>query len=442
MSRTMLLTIAAIVGTMCLCDQARANADLADENAQLKSRVNTLEKQVEGLTAALSPEEKSKAEAVAAGKKPLWSKLDVQFYGYIKGDAAYDNSRTTSGNFIVWADNDSGRGNDDEFNLTANETRLGLNINGPQDNGMQASGKVEFDFYGSGASENKAKIQMRHAYAQLSWPDEGLSLLAGQTWDVISPLNPTTLNYTVMWDVGNIGYRRPQIRLTKDIMLSGEKSLKIAGAVSRTIGRSVATTNLTSESGEDAGFPTVQARVGMTMPWLEAGPTTFGISGHFGQEEYDTSAGTDNSRDFDSWSVNLDLLQPINSWMTLKAEVFKGENLDSYFGGIGQGVRAVKVGTTTVSHDREISSKGGWCALALGPWDKWTFNTGIGIDDVDADDVNVGDRTLNRAVFANAIYALNKHADVGVELSHWRTDYRGRGDADDVRIQGSLKYKF
>jgi DcaP outer membrane protein len=438
MSRTIILAVAAIVGTMCVCDRARANANLADENTQLKNRVDTLEKQVQGLTSALSPEEKSKAKAVAEGKQSVWSKLDVQFYGYIKGDAAYDNSRTTSGNYMVWADNESVRKNDDEFNMTANETRLGLNINGPSDKYMQTSGKVEFDFYGSGASENKAKIQMRHAYVQLQWPDRGLSLLAGQTWDVISPLNPTTLNYTVLWDVGNIGYRRPQIRLTKNLMLSGETSLKFEGAISRTIGRDVTVVGVTSESGEDAGFPTLQGRIGMTKPWLAAGSTTFGVSGHMGQEEYDVSTTTDSNRDFDSWSVNLDLLQPITGWMTLKAEVFKGENLDSYFGGIGQGVRTVTGG----GHDREISSKGGWCALAFGPWDQWSFNTGIGIDDVDADDVNVGDRTLNRAVFANAIYALNKHADVGVELSQWRTDYRGRGDADDVRLQTSLKYKF
>jgi hypothetical protein len=176
----------------------------------------------------------------------------------------------------------------------------------------------------------------------------------------------------------------------------------------------------------------------MTKPWLEAGPMTFGVSGHIGKEEYDTSATSTSGRDFDSWSVNFDYLQPLTSWMTLKAEVFKGENLDSYFGGIGQGVRSVPGG----GHDREIGSEGGWCALALGPWDQWSFNTGIGIDDVDRDDVNVGDRTLNRVVFANAIYALNEHADVGVELSHWRTDYRGPGDADNVRLQAALKYKF
>ncbi len=412
---------------------AQGGSALADENAELRDRVENLEKQVQELAAT--------DEGQASTRKPLWSNLDVQFYGYIKGDAAYDNSRTTTGNYVVWVNNEGSNSNDDEFNLTANETRLGVAISGPKGGGMETSGRVEFDFFGSDAAENKAKIQMRHAYLQVEWPEDGLGLLAGQTWDVISPLNPSTLNYTVLWDAGNIGYRRPQIRLTKRLPLSGDTSVKLEGAISRTIGRNVGVAGINSESGEDAGFPTVQGRVSATFPWLPAGATTVGLSGHRGQEEYDIDS-TGSNRDFDSWSLNLDFLQPITGWMAFKAELFRGENLDSYFGGIGQGVRAVKSGSTVVGHDREISSKGGWCALTLTPWDQWTFNAGIGIDDVETDDVNVGDRTLNRSVFGNAIYALNQNVDVGVELSHWRTDYRGSGDADDVRIQTSLKYKF
>jgi len=61
---------------------------------------------------------------------------------------------------------------------------------------------------------------------------------------------------------------------------------------------------------------------------------------------------------------------------------------------------------------------------------------------VDSDDVNPGDRTRNRSIFGNALYAINKHATAGLELSHWQTDYRGLGEADDVRLQGSLIYKF
>lgn len=435
MSRKMVVVVTFIATMVSPIVWAQGGSGLADENAQLRDRVENLEKQVQELAAAAGSE--GKAVGQESAKKPLWSSLDVQFYGSVKGDASYDNSRTTSGNYVVWVDRETENRNDDEFNMTANETRLGMAISGPKGQGMETSGLVEIDFFGSDAPENKAKIQMRHAYLKVDWPADGLSLLAGQTWDVISPLNPATLNYTVLWDAGNIGYRRPQIRLTKGIMLSGDTSLKFEGAISRTIGRNVGIQGVTSESGEDAGFPTVQGRVGATFPWLRAGATTVGISGHRGQEEYDIDTAGAN-RDFDSWSVNLDFLQPISSWITFKAELFKGENLDSYFGGIGQGVRTAG----DDGHDREIRAKGGWCALAFTPWNQWTFNTGIGIDDVKAEDVNPGDRTLNRSVFGNAIYALNKNVDVGVELSHWRTDYRGEGDADNVRLQTSLKYKF
>lgn len=419
----------------------QTNQDLANENAELKNRVENLERQVQALAGGAT--EAGTATADAAAKKPVWSNLDIQFYGFIKGDASYDSSSAYPGNYVVWTDSEANNNNDDKFNLTANETRLGFKVNGPKGKSMQTSGQVEFDFYGSPAPENKAKIQMRHAFLTMAWPESDFSILAGQTWDVISPLNPSTLNYTVLWDAGNIGYRRPQIRLTKEMLWTPPMRLKFEGAISRTIGRNPV--NVTSkETGEDAGFPTVQGRVGLQFPWLAAGTTSMGVSGHYGQEEYDLD-NTGRDRHFDSWSINFDILQPITKWMTLKAEIFSGENLDSYFGGIGQGVRAVRSTTPpirTISHDREIGSAGGWCAASLGPWNKWQFNVGLGIDDVDADDVNPGDRTLNRSVFGNAVYAMNKNTDVGFELSHWKTDYKGTSDGDDVRLQASFKYKF
>ena len=330
----------------------QAGANVADENAILKDRVDTLEQQVQDLTASMGNQPQQNS-----GKPSLWSNVDVQFYGYIKADAAYDNSRVTTGNYIVWVDREGNR-DDDEFNLTANETRLGFALTGPKTSGMVTTGKVEFDFFGNYAAENKAKIQMRHAYLQVEWPDSDFSLLAGQTWDVISPLNPSTLNYTVLWDVGNIGYRRPQMRITKSMIVAAPTTkLTLQGAISRTIGRDVLGPGAPSESGEDAGFPTLQGRVGLTFPWLEAGSTAVGVSGHWGREEYDTTASGDSTK-FDTWSINLDMLQPITPKVTFKAELFVGDNLGAYFGGIGQTVRAVKDSNgVTTGYANEIDRK-------------------------------------------------------------------------------------
>ncbi|MHC4367526.1 MAG: hypothetical protein ACYSW8_07910, partial [Planctomycetota bacterium] len=87
-------------------------------------------------------------------------------------------------------------------------------------------------------------------------------------------------------------------------------------------------------------------------------------------------------------------------------------------------------------------SAGGWIAASLGPWHKSYFNVGLGIDDVDRGDVQDGDRTLNRSIFANVFCPINKNVDWALELSHWKTDYAGPGDADSFRIQTAFIYKF
>jgi len=132
-------------------------------------------------------------------------------------------------------------------------------------------------------------------------------------------------------------------------------------------------------------------------------------------------------------------MQPICSKVTLKAELYTGENLDTYLGGIGQGVIT---DTTKLNYYEEIGSKGGWIAASLGPWNTKRFNVGISMDDVDRGDVNEGDRILNRCVFGNVYCAVNKQTDVAFELSHWRTEYLGPGDGDSLRAQMALIYKF
>jgi len=237
----------------------------------------------------------------------------------------------------------------------------------------------------------------------------------------------------VLWVGGNIGYRRPQVRLTKDLSVTDKVKVKLEGALSRTIGRTTPAP-VSSETGEDAGFPTLQGRVSATFPFFGPKPTTIGISGHSGREEYDIDVSGTNET-LKSQSINLDVTQPICKWMTLKAELFSGKDLDSYLGGINQGVN-----TTTY---KSIDSEGGWVAASLGPWGKWSSSIGYGADNVDRDDVAAGTgRTRNCCLFGNVRYDVNAHAQIGLELSRWETNYRGAGDAKDTRVQASFIYKF
>ncbi len=432
MKKRILLIVVGLLTFACAAQAAGGGSDAASENAELKKRVEKLDKELAELKKAVT--EQGQATGTLPTKKPILSSLDIQLYGYIKLDAAYDTSRTDPGNYVKWVERENTNKDDDQFNMTANQSRFGMMITGPDDGVMKASGRAEVDFY-EGGSENKARLMMRHAYMKMDWPADRFSVIAGQTSDVISPLVPTTVNYSVAWWSGNIGYRRPQIRLTKEVGLDNGADLKLEGAVARTIGRADAIAG--TESGEDAGSPSLQARVSTTIDLFEVAPAAVGLSGHYGREEYDIAADGSN-KEFRTWSLNVDFVQPVHSWLAIKSELFTGENLNAYLGGIGQGV------TTAAGPNQydEIGSAGGWIAASLGPWDNHRFNIGFGMDDVDRGDVDEGARTLNRSVFANMFCSLNKNVDWAVELSHWKTDYAGNGDADSVRFQTALIYKF
>ena len=460
MRRNVVLAVAGLVVGIVMfpvgearAEQGAVGVQTQQEDPDLRGRVRKLEQIVEdlrGVVGRQSSELTGMREAQkrdlndmrrlldkdAGGKSGNWLEvaagLNVQLYGYIKADAAWDSARTDVGNFARWVESEAGRNKDSQFNVTARQTRLGLKINGPEGNGAKASGIVEIDFFG-GTSENKPEPMMRHAYLKIDWEKIGFSVLAGQTWDVISPLNPYTLNYSVGWWAGNLGYRRPQIRVTQLLNLGEGVDLKLEAAVARTIGRDNGLFD-PGDTGEDACLPGIQGRAAVTFPLLAAGPTTVGLSSHFAQEEYDTDA-SDHGVTLDSWSANLDVTQPINGWISIKGELFTGENMDAYLGGIGQGVN-----TATLE---EIGTCGGWAAASLSPWDRWRFNLGAGVEAINAKDVtSASARTVNRMVFGNAIYEILPNASVGFEISHWHTEYKARDDGDSLRLQTSFLYKF
>lgn len=354
-------------------------------------------------------------------------KFAVELYGYLKLDMAYDTARLSVGNFARWVESETTNEDDDEFNITVNQSRFGLKFAGPDSATLKTSGLVEFDFYGGGA-ENKPNPMLRHAYLQLTWLEQGLSLLAGQTADVISPLNPSTINYAVAWWAGNIGYRRPQLRLTGEWGDSTKLIFQIA--LTRTIGDGP--TFSPGDTGEDAGYPTVQSRLALSFPITDK-KATIGVSGHWGMEEYDYN-NVGNNEDFRSWSLNAEATIPLMSWLTFQGEFFYGENLDDYLGGIGQGVNLAAL--------EEIQAMGGWATLNFGPFGAWRFVLGGNVDDPDDDDLSTGSCSLNVTWWANLTYDINKAVQVGLEGAYWYTEYKGEEDSDSIRVQTAFIYKF
>jgi len=382
--------------------------------------------------------ERVKAELAPAGDGFTigGGKIRVTPYGFLRLDMAYDDSEilTDKGNLVIWV-NPEGSGSDDDemFSVAATATRLGFNFDGPEFEGGKVRGKLEFDF-DEGGNLTTSRIRMRHAYAELVYPD--WSLLAGQTWDVFGPRIPYMLDCMVMWYSGNVGYRRPQLRLTKYCELEDAKITSQIALTTpdRTSGDDVDSDGI--RDGSDSGLPMLQGRLGVDIEVFEGRKLGLGISGAIGEEEADSLTAGDDE-DTDVWIVVLDgKVTVVPGFLTVQGEIWTGENVDELMGGISQGV------TRSVTDVDEIEAYGGFIHAMLTPRKDLKFNVGYGIDEVDRNDLAGSGRKSNETVFGNVIWTVVPNFDVGLEVAYHETEYEGSDDGDDFRVQTAFIYKF
>jgi len=411
---------------------------LEQELAELKTQVHTKSIVNPGQAEATKKAESPSAPLVSTG-----SGTKIQFYGFTRFDASYDTGKINPGNIALWAWPENLNKNDGEWNLTAGATRLGLNLSGTDTESMKLTGNIEFDFLTSVSTENNQTPRLRHGYLKAYWPASDFSIIAGQTWDVISSLIPFVDDPALMWDAGNIGSRHPQIRFTKGFPAGKKGRIELAAAASRTIGEKnnlpdPVNKTYNNDPGKDAAMPTIQGRIAYSAPLLVNNqPATLALSGHYGQEEWDTDpSGTHQT--LDSWSCNLELAMPICPKMTLAGEYFTGSNLDDYFGGVGQGVN----NTSVPSNPKEIRSKGGWAALRFAFNPETSFSIGAGIDNPNNSDLATDARSKNQTIFASVINKITPSFILGLQISEWQTDYKNAAESKAVRAQTSLTYKF
>ncbi len=347
--------------------------------------------------------------------EPVFS---VTPYGYIKLDAAYETGNSSHGNATFWAADP--KDSNGLFHATANQTRLGLRIAAGKVGAFTVSGNVEVDFYGGGA-ENKAFNYMRHAYLELK--NDRWSFIAGQYWDIINPLNPFTLNYPVLWGSGNIGYRRPQLRVQHTVR-AGKALITAQAGIFRTIASDLDGDGL--DDGVTAGFPTLQGRLAVKLPFAESAFLQLGVSGH--------TAASKGRDDYTSHSLNLDLTLTLSSRFSLIGEFYNGKNMQAFFGGIVQGINTAS--------KKEIDSMGFYVTLQAGLSSALKLNLGFAHDKPKAETLSIGLRSRNQTVFANLVYALNKAVSTGFEVFHVSTDYLESTSQKSLRFQYSWILNF
>lgn len=357
------------------------------------------------------------------------SKTRMDFYGFLRLDTLFDTGLTNFATVPFYVNspddpNKKGTG-DQQITIHPRNSRFGVNFSWERSSKWNVTGKLEVDWHNTYniTPESRPAPRIRLAYIQLQRKD--YSLLLGQTWDVISPLLPSPNDDSVLWNAGNLGDRRPQIRLSyapKDKPVSWTLALGLTGAVDAKDldGNKV-------RDGEDSGLPNVQCRLAWKSENL-----TLGLWGHYAWERTVKPIG--GGTNFNSHSLGLDLQWEIAPKWALRGEVWTGRNLSDFRGGVAQGVNA--------SLGREIASKGGWLELGYDVSPKHRIAVGYAIDDPNDGDVPDGGRTKNFVWYLHNRFKLSDEVVLGVNYLFWTTKWKGLATGTNHRIGVFIQRNF
>jgi hypothetical protein len=373
------------------------------------------------------------APAVAAAED---ESPPLSIYGFARLDVLADDSRMSSLEAPAYVMREPEGGQlESALTMTPRLSRVGLSIDRWEikDDRMFGEGKVEIDF-GGGSGANA--IRLRHAYASITraWgngsSDRSIELLAGQTWDLASPLFPSAQDDTQLRYAGNLGERRPQVRLSANGgMIRAAVAATAPAALASGDGGDGGT------DGGDGGAADMMTSARPMVQWLleiqgrisrGGDRARIGLSGHAAR----TAVADGSTRSSTSLAAHVYL--PLSRQVVVLGEGYFGQNLAALGGGIGHGV-------SPVTGDG-VHALGGWLELALLPTERHMLSVGTSLDVAREDDLERGDRERNGTIYSALRYRPRPALQLGLEHLYWKTSYKDmpRGVANRVDAHFSV----
>lgn len=174
----------------------------------------------------------STAPAALADSSTEVGPVTVTLGGFIAAESAYrsrSESADIGSSFSGVPFPNATNGHYSEFRMTARQSRVSLMAQGNVNPDTRLTFYGEFDFLGAAQTANSNEsnsfnLRIRHVYTTVDWDAEGVELLAGQNWSLltlnshgITPRNeviPATID--AQYVVGFNWARQPQIRIVKN----------------------------------------------------------------------------------------------------------------------------------------------------------------------------------------------------------------------------------
>lgn len=421
---------------------------LRQDNDALRQRVETLERSLAETRAivvrlteavALTVAEQAAPAAAPAASAPPAAPLTVeslappppprlQIYGNVELDFAWDLDRNQLG------EPEPDPLENTTFDLSPRPSRLGARFHLPGPAGSAVTGRVETDFVTASGTENSPNLRLRHAYTEIAWADSGFSLLGGQTDDIIAPLQTDTIDYPAELWPGDVGYRRPILRVCQTFGSDSTRRFTLEGAVAKVTG--LIEDNPAAPVASTVRMPAVQARAAGTWPLFGGHGSTFGVWGHFGSKNYHLNPAGDQVQ-LTSWSVGMDADIWLTPQLEIMSEFWRGVTMDTYYW--ADQIEVLPGGSAY----RSVDSMGGWATLTWRQSPALRFNLGAGFHDP-ADHKLDGAEEFTHIVsyFGNFFYDFDDHWEVGLEFSWWHAAQLDGSDHSKRRIGGTFLYRF
>ncbi len=246
--------------------------------------------------------------------------------------------------------------------LTLGQSRIGSLIKTEK-----VKSQFEFDFIDFDRSESTTAIRPRlRIVGATFFFSKSVSLFAGQDWDIVSTPKPITYNFVSLYfRSGNVGFMRPQFRLT--VNDNDEKEM-----VSIAIGAAGLNDSADSSEIERGVTPTLGFRYNAlrTKSFL-AGISALATARRFEPANTSGSAGDVNTKP--AWLAKIfGELKPLENF-NLRASIFGGSNAQS---------TSSVLSLATASYSGSQSEVGGFLNTDLSLAEHFTLVAGTGIDHI------------------------------------------------------------
>jgi hypothetical protein len=395
--------------------------------------------------------------------------------GFVAARGDYDESNMGGSEPLFPPRDGTPEADESTLRFSANQTQLGFGIRAPDYGGLINQGYLEFDFLNEQIPPDDRPVtaspRLRHAWWSLGWNGGNSSLLVGQTNVLFGDLLPDLTYDNLNLSLGSLFGREPQVRYTHVMPLATGSDFTFAGSVNAP---NSGFFNEATDTAETTAVPYLHAKIAYHNDrWGKADyfgfengparPLELALSGFIGREKIDqvAIAGTEEVQ---AWGLAASALVPIigirddrrAGSLSVMGQLWIGSNMDSYFGGNGQGIYETAAGDVD-----GIEGRGFFLGAKYFVTDRLWLNAIYGYEENDLDDlVNAGTPfRIASGLFSGATFGTPGVGDArNVNVTLWYSplqnlytglgwDYRKASYNDGVdgtnnRVSLSLFYNF